>query len=135
MSRTFEEWSEEDRKCFDLLPLLNLGLCLPDQCTNYDTERIIQFCEGASLILENNFRKIKIILEVPKRSFMSSWEERERGPEEIFVSRLNLLFVFLVYNAAEMSMDRKLVCKVEVECSNSRPDTQLWNNTFSVVVL
>lgn len=43
-STHFEEWSEEDRKCFDMLPLLNLGLCVPDTCTDYDTQKIIQFC-------------------------------------------------------------------------------------------
>lgn len=49
-STHFEEWSEEDRKCFDMLPLLNLGLCLPDTCTDYDTQKIIQFCKSLLLL-------------------------------------------------------------------------------------
>ncbi|KAI1727262.1 acyltransferase family domain-containing protein [Ditylenchus destructor] len=79
----FEEWSEEDRRCFDMLPLLNLGLCLPDTCTDYDTQKIIQF----------------------------------------------------LYGAAEMILGRKLVCNVDVKCSNSKPESQIWNDNLSIAVL
>uniref|UniRef100_A0A915BWP6 Acyltransferase 3 domain-containing protein n=1 Tax=Parascaris univalens TaxID=6257 RepID=A0A915BWP6_PARUN len=34
---------EDDNKCFDLIPLLNYGLCTPDSCTAYDTKKIIDF--------------------------------------------------------------------------------------------
>lgn len=39
----FEDWTEAERKCFDMMPLLNLGLCMPDTCTDYDVEKIIKF--------------------------------------------------------------------------------------------
>ncbi|KAH7701377.1 hypothetical protein AAVH_31491 [Aphelenchoides avenae] len=79
----FEEWSADDKKCFDLLPLLNLGLCTPDTCTDYDVKRIIQF----------------------------------------------------LYHSAELSSGKRLVCNVEVQCSNSRPESLILNDTLSVTVL
>uniref|UniRef100_A0A914C2C8 Acyltransferase 3 domain-containing protein n=1 Tax=Acrobeloides nanus TaxID=290746 RepID=A0A914C2C8_9BILA len=79
----FEEWSDEDKKCFTLLPLLNLGICTPDTCTDYDVKKIIQF----------------------------------------------------LYNSAETLSDKKLVCDVEVKCSNSRPENQLLNDRGSIAVL
>jgi len=33
-----------------MLPILNLGLCTPDTCTAYDTERIVEFCGFIQLI-------------------------------------------------------------------------------------
>uniref|UniRef100_A0A1I7SSF4 NRF domain-containing protein n=1 Tax=Bursaphelenchus xylophilus TaxID=6326 RepID=A0A1I7SSF4_BURXY len=77
---TPEAWSEEDKKCFDLLPLLNLGLCTPDTCTDYDVKKIIQF----------------------------------------------------IYHAVEVSMGQRLVCNVNVQCSNARPESSMWNNPSSV---
>uniref|UniRef100_A0AC35TY30 NRF domain-containing protein n=1 Tax=Rhabditophanes sp. KR3021 TaxID=114890 RepID=A0AC35TY30_9BILA len=38
-----DNWSEEDSKCFTLLPLINFGVCTPDTCTEYDVERIINY--------------------------------------------------------------------------------------------
>ncbi|CAK5090995.1 unnamed protein product [Meloidogyne enterolobii] len=35
-----------------MMPLLNLGLCTPDSCTDYDVRKIVQFVyESAELAL------------------------------------------------------------------------------------
>ncbi|KAM3719125.1 Nose resistant to fluoxetine protein [Dirofilaria immitis] len=43
--------SNEDNKCFTLIPLLNYGICTPDSCTNYDVKKIFELiyksAEGA----------------------------------------------------------------------------------------
>ncbi|KAI6183960.1 hypothetical protein M3Y97_00544800 [Aphelenchoides bicaudatus] len=37
------DWSEDDLKCFDLMPLLNVGICTPDTCTDYDVRQMLKF--------------------------------------------------------------------------------------------
>lgn len=60
----------------------------------------------------------------------------QKKNKKVFKSILEgLIIIFLVYNAVEMSTDNKLICSIEVQCSNSRPETQLWNDTFSITVL
>uniref|UniRef100_A0A914ULF1 Nose resistant-to-fluoxetine protein N-terminal domain-containing protein n=1 Tax=Plectus sambesii TaxID=2011161 RepID=A0A914ULF1_9BILA len=38
-----EQSGADDMKCFDMIPLLNYGMCLPDTCTEYDVKRIVEF--------------------------------------------------------------------------------------------
>uniref|UniRef100_A0A183BTQ6 NRF domain-containing protein n=1 Tax=Globodera pallida TaxID=36090 RepID=A0A183BTQ6_GLOPA len=83
VSDRFEDWSAYERSCFDLMPLLNLGLCTPDTCTDYDVRKLVQF----------------------------------------------------IYEAAELSLGRKFVCNVTVQCSNSRPESQLYHDSKSMAVL
>uniref|UniRef100_A0A914HG36 Nose resistant-to-fluoxetine protein N-terminal domain-containing protein n=1 Tax=Globodera rostochiensis TaxID=31243 RepID=A0A914HG36_GLORO len=83
VSDSFENWSAYERSCFDLMPLLNLGLCTPDTCTDYDVRKLVQF----------------------------------------------------IYEAAELSLGRKFVCNVTVQCSNSRPESQLYYDSKSMAVL
>lgn len=35
----------DDDQCFNLLPLLNYGICVPDTCTEYDVRKMFHFCE------------------------------------------------------------------------------------------
>uniref|UniRef100_A0A0N5AGU8 NRF domain-containing protein n=1 Tax=Syphacia muris TaxID=451379 RepID=A0A0N5AGU8_9BILA len=70
-------------KCFDLVPLLNYGLCTPDTCTNYDVKKIID----------------------------------------------------IVYQLAEKAIGRKVVCNVDVVCSNNRPESRIINDTSTLLVL
>lgn len=37
------EEDPNDSKCFDLIPLLNFGLCMPDTCTAYDVRKMVKF--------------------------------------------------------------------------------------------
>ncbi|CAJ0959873.1 unnamed protein product, partial [Mesorhabditis belari] len=37
---------ESDQKCFDLLSLLNFGLCVPSTCTEYDVKKMVKFAYG-----------------------------------------------------------------------------------------
>ncbi|CAK5090441.1 unnamed protein product [Meloidogyne enterolobii] len=62
-----------------MMPLLNLGLCTPDSCTDYDVRKIVQF----------------------------------------------------VYESAELALNTKLVCN----CSNSRPENQIYHDQKSMAVL
>uniref|UniRef100_A0A915DLR7 Uncharacterized protein n=1 Tax=Ditylenchus dipsaci TaxID=166011 RepID=A0A915DLR7_9BILA len=40
-----------------------------------------------------------------------------------------------MYNSAETALGKKLVCNVDVQCSNAKPENQLWNDSLSVFVL
>ncbi|CAI4221996.1 unnamed protein product [Auanema sp. JU1783] len=40
---TNETVEEDNGKCFELLPLLNFGVCAPDTCTDYDVTRMLTF--------------------------------------------------------------------------------------------
>ncbi|VDK79288.1 unnamed protein product [Anisakis simplex] len=45
--------SDWDNKCFDLIPLLNYGICTPDTCTAYDTKKIIDMIyKSAEALME-----------------------------------------------------------------------------------
>uniref|UniRef100_A0A0N5A3C6 NRF domain-containing protein n=1 Tax=Parastrongyloides trichosuri TaxID=131310 RepID=A0A0N5A3C6_PARTI len=37
------EWSEWDKQCFTMLPLINFGICTPDTCTAYDVKTMLEF--------------------------------------------------------------------------------------------
>nr|CAD2180593.1 unnamed protein product [Meloidogyne enterolobii] len=82
-STHFDDWSDYEKTCFDMMPLLNLGLCTPDSCTDYDVRKIVQF----------------------------------------------------VYESAELALNTKLVCNVSVQCSNSRPENQIYHDQKSMAVL
>ncbi|VDM45094.1 unnamed protein product [Toxocara canis] len=44
---------DDDSKCFNLIPLLNYGICTPDSCTAYDTKKIIDFIyKSAEALME-----------------------------------------------------------------------------------
>ncbi|VDK71115.1 unnamed protein product [Onchocerca ochengi] len=36
------ETNNDDNTCFNLIPLLNYGICTPDSCTNYDVKKIFE---------------------------------------------------------------------------------------------
>ena len=39
-----------------------------------------------------------------------------------------------MYTAAELALDKKLICHVDVQCSNDRPENSLWNDNNSMLV-
>ncbi len=41
---------DDDDKCFNILPLLNYGICVPDTCTEYDVRKMFQFCKFSEII-------------------------------------------------------------------------------------
>ncbi|KAI6197060.1 NRF domain-containing protein [Aphelenchoides besseyi] len=43
-----ETWSADDLKCFDLMPLLNVGICTPDTCTDHDVHQLLKFVYNAA---------------------------------------------------------------------------------------
>uniref|UniRef100_A0A7E4V816 NRF domain-containing protein n=1 Tax=Panagrellus redivivus TaxID=6233 RepID=A0A7E4V816_PANRE len=55
-SNTFSEWAAEDKACFDMMPLLNIGLCMPDTCTDYDVQKVVEFLyKAAELSMDSKF--------------------------------------------------------------------------------
>uniref|UniRef100_A0A915ELE1 Nose resistant to fluoxetine protein 6 n=1 Tax=Ditylenchus dipsaci TaxID=166011 RepID=A0A915ELE1_9BILA len=48
---------------------------------------------------------------------------------------LLLNYTISMYNSAETALGKKLVCNVDVQCSNAKPENQLWNDSLSVFVL
>ncbi|KAL3067934.1 hypothetical protein niasHT_037924 [Heterodera trifolii] len=55
-SDQFADWTDYEKQCFDLMPLLNFGLCTPDTCTDYDVRKLVQFIyEAAELSMGRKF--------------------------------------------------------------------------------
>jgi hypothetical protein len=42
-SNSYEDWLPEEKSCFDQMPLLNVGFCMPDTCTDYDFKKIVEY--------------------------------------------------------------------------------------------